>query len=127
MASTSSYFDQTSTFVEVVSDAFYIVFNAMLRRLTEGYHASLSDVIRVGFSDKLSTTITLDFKRYLVSFFRHCCNEYLTVHQQILDKKLEKSDLNENNDHHRYYLIIEKLMSQNDGYKHLNCVYSLSS
>lgn len=64
MASTSSYFDPTSTFIYAASDTFLVVIYRLLSTIAGRYHASLSETIRAAFDGELLTVMTLDFKRY---------------------------------------------------------------
>jgi hypothetical protein len=123
MASASSYFDPTSLFIEVTSEIFSGMITRMLITLAEEYNVHLSDAIRVLFDNKFLPLTKLNFKRSLIDLLRCNCKRYLAVHQQIIDKKFEKSDLNQNDPDHHHYSSLEKLMSQNNGYKHLNCLY----
>jgi hypothetical protein len=123
MASTSSYFDPTSLFIEVASEIFSGVMTRTLITGANGCNTHLSDFIRVAFGGEFLPSTKLNFKRCLIDLLRFNCKRYLSVHQQIIDKKLEKSDLNQNDPDHRHYSALEKLMSQNNGYKHLNCLY----
>jgi hypothetical protein len=123
MASASSYFDPTSHFIEVASEIFSGVITALLMTRAKEYNVHLSDAIRILFGNKFLPRTKLDFKRCLIDLLRCNCKRYLAVHQQIIDKKFEKSDLNQNDQDHRHYSSLEKLMSQNNGYKHLNCLY----
>jgi hypothetical protein len=123
MASTSSFFDSTSPFVTYATSATRGVLINLLRLTAATCHATLNDAIRIYFDGTNLSQKTIGFKLLLNQYLCISCDEYLSIHQQITDKRLQKSDLNENDMNHYVYCTMQKIMSQNDGYKHLNCVF----
>ncbi len=125
MASTTtlSFFEPTSPFVTYATSATRGVMMNLLRVTAMNCRVTTSEAIRIYFDGAILTEKTLGFKQLLSIYLCTCCDEYLTIHQQILEKKLQKSDLSEKNMDHYVYCTIEKIMSQSDGYRHLNCLF----
>ena len=124
MSSISSYFNSTSLFVEVVTElSSGLIINILMTQAAE-YHLHLSDVIRILFDEKHFSYTKLYFQRCLIDLLRFNSHRYLKIHQQIIENQLEKSNLNPNEEDHRHYSSLDKLMSLNNGYKHLNCLFN---
>jgi hypothetical protein len=123
MASSSSFFDPTSPFITYASQATRGVIINLLRITTIRCRATLNDAIRIYFDGTNLTEKTIGFKSLLNQYFCMNCDEYLSIHQQILDKKLQITDLNEDNMDHYVYCTMQKIMAQHGGYKHLNCLF----
>lgn len=123
MASASPTFDPTSPFVTFATSTTRGIIVVLLRGVGINYHVTMNEAIRMYFTNTHFLEKIGQFKVLLSQYLRDCCDEYLSIHQQILDNKLQKSDLDENNMDHYVYCSIEKIMSENDGYKHLNCIF----
>jgi hypothetical protein len=123
MASSSSFFDPTSPFVAYATQATRGVLINLLRITAMQCRVTLNDAIRIYFDGTNLTEKAMGFKYFLNQYFCMNCDEYLSIHQQILDKKLQISDLNEHNMDHYVYCTMQKIMAQTDGYKHLNCLF----
>jgi hypothetical protein len=123
MASKALFFEPTSPFVTFATQATRGVLVNLLRIIAMNYNATPNEAFRIYFDGSGKEEKTVGFKQLLNGYICTCCNEYLTIHQKIIDKKLQKSDVNEGNMDHYVYYTLEKIMSQNDGYKHLNCLF----
>lgn len=123
MTSTPSFFCQTSSFVMYATLATRSIFIQLLRLTVLDCRTTMSEAIRIYFDGTNLTEKTISFKLLLNQYLRTCCDEYLSIHQQIVTYQLEESDLNEDNIDHYVYCTMEKILSENNGYKHLNCIF----
>jgi len=123
MVSISSFSDSTSSFFLYATATSRTVIIQQLRVTARKCNATLDAACHIYFHSANYLKKIIDFKLSINKYLRICCDEYLSIHQQIADKKLQKSDLNEDNMDHYVYCTMEKIMSQNDGYKHLNCIF----
>lgn len=123
MASTCPYFDSKSLFLKCVTEMTTTVLTSFVMQRATEFNLDLSGLIDMLFKGKLKSYMKLDFQRCFLDLSRFSCNAYAKVHQEIIEKKLKKSDLNPANPEHSIYLQLDKLLSQNNGYKHLNCLY----
>jgi len=123
MASSSSFFDSTSPFVTYATSATRGIIINLLCITAKNCNTTMNEAIRIYFDNTNLFEKTIGFKQLLNQYFCISCDEYLSIHQQILDKNLQKSDLNEDDMDSYVYCTMEKIMSQNDGYKHLNCIF----
>lgn len=123
MTTVSSFFHPTSPFVIFATLATRSICIQLLRMTAVNCRATLSETIRIYFDGTTLTERITCFKLLLNQYLRTCYIEYLSIHQQILNKKLLKSYLNEDDMDHYVYCTMEKIMSEKDGYKHLNCMF----
>lgn len=123
MTSTTSTFDPTSPFVTFATTVTRGTVVSVLRGIGMQYGARITDALHMYFTNTYFLKKIVQFRLLVNNYLHTCYDEYLLIHQQILDKKLEKSDLNEDNMDHYVYYHLDKIISQTDGYKHINCVF----
>jgi hypothetical protein len=96
---------------------------SLLRLVAHTYHLTASEATRAYFDGTNEAEKTVGFKQLLNNYFQQCCDEYIITHQQIIDGKKQLSSLSEENLDEYVYCVIQKIMHQNNGHKHLNCIF----
>ena len=121
--SSSSIFDTTSPFVEYCTTTTRGTLMSVLRLVAHTYHATPAEAVNAYLDGTNVAQKTIGFKQLLNDYFQQCCDEYMITHQQIVDGTKQLSSLNENNLDEYVYCVMQKMMSQNNGYKHINYIF----
>ena len=122
-SSQSTIFDAESPFLKFCTDTTNGTMMSLLRLVAHNYHLTAAESIRVYFDGTNEAEKTIGFKQLLNNYFQQCSNEYATTHRQIIDGKKQSTDMNEDNLDEHAYCVLQKIMLQNNGYKHLNCLF----